>query len=172
MAHKRLVGFIAIFQSVIFLAHFLLYETWTFSPAGDVPGPLWIKVVVGSRSVSFIAASLLAYRYTNAPLRVFYRVSAVWLGLLTFLVVAAASSWIIFAVARLTGIPVNFHLTVELLFAAAAVAGFYGVVNASSTRTTRTRVRLENLPEAWRGRRAALISEFAHKAIPNRRFLS
>src|SRR5260370_18778033 len=157
MANKRLVGFIAIFQSVIFLAHFLLYETWTFSPAGDVPGPLWIKVVLGSLSVSFIAASLLAYRYTNAPLRAFYRVSAVWLGLLTFLVVAAASSWIIFAVARLTGIPVNFHLTVELLFAAAAVAGVFGGFKSHSSRTTRTTVRIENLAEAWRGGTARLI---------------
>jgi len=171
MAHKRLIGFIAIIQSVIFLAHFLLYETWTFSPAGDNPGALWMKVSLGLLSVSFVSASLLAYRYTNAPLRAFYRVAAVWLGLLTFLVVAAASSWIIFAVARLTGIPVNFHLTAELLFAAAAVTGFYGVVNASSTRTTRTRVRLENLPEAWRGRRAALISDLHLGHVRNGSFL-
>ena len=86
MAQKRLVGFIAIVQSVIFLAHFFLYETWAFSPAGsNAPVPLWIKVGLGLLSVSFVAASLLAYRYTNAPLRAFYRVAAVWLGVLTFL---------------------------------------------------------------------------------------
>ena len=172
MAQKRLVGFIAIIQSVIFLAHFFLYETWAFSPAGsNAPVPLWIKVGLGLLSVSFVAASLLAYRYTNAPLRAFYRVAAVWLGVLTFLVVAALSSWIIFGVARLTGVSVNFHLTAELLFAAAAVAGLYGVVNASSTRTTRARVRLENLPEAWRGRRAALISDLHLGHVRNGRFL-
>src|SRR6266581_4514400 len=107
---KRLIGFIAIIQSVLFLTHFLLYETWTFSPAGsDTPGALWIKLVLGFLSVSFVAASLLAFRYTNAALRAFYRAAAIWLGLLSFLFAAAVCCWITFGVARLTGLDVNFH---------------------------------------------------------------
>jgi hypothetical protein len=51
-----------------------------------------------------VAASLLAFRYTNAALRAFYRAAAIWVGLLTFLFLAAVSSWIIFAVARLAGL--------------------------------------------------------------------
>src|ERR1700694_2282177 len=157
---KRLIGFIAIIQSVLVLTHFLLYETWTFSPAGsDAPGPLWIKLVLGLLSVSFVAASLLAFRYTNAALRAFYRAAAVWLGLVTFLFLPTVSSWIIFGVARVVGLNVNFHRIVELLFGAAVVAGFCGVFNASWTRITRTTVRLANLPAAWRGRRVAMISD-------------
>jgi uncharacterized protein len=172
MARKSLVVFIAIVQSVIFLTHFLLYETWTFSPAGnDPPAALGPKIVLGLLSVSFVAASLLAYRHTNAALRLFYRVSAVWLGLLTFLVLAAVSSWAIFGVAQLAGIHVNFHKTVELLFTAAVVAGLYGVANASWTRITRTTVRLANLPAAWRGRRAALISDLHLGHVRNGSFL-
>ena len=160
MVRKHLIAFIALIQSVLFLAHLFLYETWTFSPLGtDTPGAFWIKLVLGFLSVSFVAASLLAFRYTNAALRAFYRVAAVWLGLLTFLFAGAVSSWIIFGVARLAGVDVNFHRTVELLFGAAAVTGLYGVFNASWTRITRTTVRLANLPAAWRGRRAALISD-------------
>ena len=155
----RLIGFIVILQSVLFLTHFLLYETWTFSPAGsDTHGTLWIKLALGFLSVSFVAASLLAFRYTNAALRVFYSAVAVWVGLLTFLFLGAVSSWIIFGVARLAGLDVNFHRTVQLLFGAAVVAGLCGVFNASWTRITRTTVRLATLP-AWRGRRAALISD-------------
>ena len=169
---KNLIGFIAIIQSVLFLTHLFLYETWTFSPAGqDTPGALWIKLVLGFLSVSFVTASLLAFRYTNPPLRVFYRVAAVWVGLLTFLFLAAVSSWIIFGVARLAGLDMNFHRTVELLFGAAAVAGLYGVFNASWTRITRTTVRLANLPEAWRGRRAALISDLHLGHVRNGSFL-
>jgi hypothetical protein len=119
----RLVGFIVILQSVLLLTHFLLYETWTFSSSGsDVSGALWIKLVLGALSVSFIAASLLAFRYTNAALRAFYKAAAVWAGLLTFLFLAAISSWIIFGVARLVGWDMNFHRIVELLFLAAVVA--------------------------------------------------
>src|SRR5580692_5043861 len=119
-----LIGFIAVIQTVLFLTHFLLYETWTFSPArNDAAGPLWLKIVVGVLSVSFLAASLLAFRYTGAALRVFYRSAAVWLGLLSFLFVAAASSWIVFGVARLAGAALNFHGLVEALFGAAIIAG-------------------------------------------------
>src|SRR6476619_2671991 len=138
MRRRSLFGFIAIVQVVLFLTHFLLYQTWTFSPTGgDAYGGLWIRLVLGFLSVSFIAASLLAFRYTNAALRAFYRAAAVWLGLLSFLFVAAISSWIIFGVAQLAGLSVNFHLIVELLFGVAVVAGFYGVFNASWTRITR-----------------------------------
>src|SRR5580700_11089124 len=165
-----LIGFIAVIQTVLFLTHFLLYETWTFS-ALETRGPLWLKIVLGVLSVSFLAASLLAFRFTGAALRVFYRAAAVWLGLLSFLFLAAASSWIVFGVARLAGLHANFHRTVEVLFSAAAVVGVYGVFNASWTRITRTTVRLANLPEAWRGRRAALISDLHLGHVRNGSFL-
>jgi predicted MPP superfamily phosphohydrolase len=172
MTRKRLIGFIAVIQSVLCLTHLFLYETWTFSPVGsDTPRTFWIKLVLGFLSVSFVAASLLAFRYTNPALRAFYRASAVWVGLLTFLFVGAVFSWIIFGVVRLAGLDVNFHRTVELLFGAAVVTGLYGVFNASWTRITRTTVRLANLPAAWRGRRAALISDLHLGHVRNGSFL-
>ena len=172
MARRRLIGFIAVIQSVLCLAHLLLYETWTFSTAGsDTAGALGIKLVLGFLSVSFVTASLLAFRYTNAAVRAFYRAAAVWLGLVSFLLLAAVSSWIIFGVARLAGLDMYFHRTVELLFGAAVVAGVYGVFNASLTRITRITVRLANLPAAWRGRRAALISDLHLGHVRNGGFL-
>src|SRR6266567_3102009 len=138
---QRLIGFIAIVQSVLFLTHLLLYKTWTFSPAGnDTPGVFWIKLVLGFLSVSF-------------------------------LFIAAALTWIIFGVTRLAGLDVNFHRTVEWLFGAAVLAGLYGVFNASWTRITRTTVRLANLPDAWRGRKAALISDLHLGHVRNAGFL-
>ena len=169
---KELIGFIAAVQSVLFLTHYLLYETWTFSLTGsDAHRTFWIKLALGFLSVSFVAASLLAFRYTNAALRAFYRAAAVWMGLLSFLFLAAVSSCIILGVARLTGLDINFHRTVELLFGAAVVAGIYGVFNASWTRITRTTVRLANLPAAWRGRTAALISDVHLGHVRNGSFL-
>jgi len=172
MTRTRLIGFIAIVQSVLWLTHLFLYETWSFSPVGTATiGTFWTKLVLGFLSVSFIAASLLAFRYTNAALRVFYRAAAVWVGMLTFLFVAAVSSWIIFGVARLAGLDLNFHRTVEWLFGAAIVTGLCGVFNASWTRITRTTVRLANLPAAWRGRTAALISDLHLGHVRNGSFL-
>src|SRR5260370_6530917 len=164
---KEIIGFVAVIQSVLFLTHYLLYETWTFSPAGSkTPGAFWIKLSLGFLSVSFIAASLLAFRYTNPALRVFYRVAAVWMGLVSFLFLAAVSSWIIFGVARLAGLDMNFHRTVELLFGAAVVAGFYGIFNASWTRITRTTVRLGELPAPPHGRRGGAVQRVQLRDLP------
>jgi predicted MPP superfamily phosphohydrolase len=167
-----LIGFIAVIQSVLFLTHYFLYKTWTFSPGqSETTGAFWSKLVLGFLSVSFVAASLLAFRHTNAALRAFYRAAAVWIGLVSFLFLAAISSWIIFGVARVARLDVSFHRIVELLFSAAVVAGLYGVFNASWTRITRTTVRLANLPAAWRGRTAALISDVHLGHVRNRGFL-
>jgi uncharacterized protein len=172
MRTKRLIGFIAIFQTFLFLIHLFLYETWTFAPSGThIVGGFWTKLVLALLSVSFVSASLLAYRYTNPPLRAFYRAAAVWTGMLTFLFFAAVLSWLIFGVAQLAGLAMNFHRMVEVLFAIAAVTGFYGVFNANWTRVTRTTVQLANLPAAWRGRKAALISDVHLGHVRNGSFL-
>src|ERR1700734_899781 len=169
---KGLIGFIVVLQTVLFLSHFMVYETWTLSPAGsDIPGTLWIKLVLSFLSVSFVTASLLAFRYTNAAVRAFYRIAAVWVGFLTFLFFATVFSWISFGVARLAGLDVSFHRIVEWLFGAAILAGLYGVFNASWTRITRKTIQLANLPPAWRGRRAALISDLHLGHVRNGSFL-
>src|SRR5438445_1018503 len=122
MTRKRLIGFIVVIQSILCVTHLLLYETWTFSPVGRaIPGAFWIKLVLGFLSGSFVVASLLAFRYSNAALRGFYRIAAVWMGMLSFLFLAAVFAWTIFGVARLVGLDVNFHRTVELLYGAAVV---------------------------------------------------
>src|SRR5882724_7966297 len=168
----RFIGFLAIFQSILFLVHVFLYETWTFSTAGnDLPSTPLLKIVLAALSVSFLAASILAFRHTNPVLRVFYRIAAVWLGLVSFLFFAAVLSWIVFGIALVAGWRPDFHRVVEVLFGAALLSGFFGVFNASLTRVRRITVRLENLPEAWRGRKAALISDLHLGHVRNGGFL-
>jgi len=116
-------------------------------------------------------ASLLAWRYTGATVRAIYKVAAVWLGLLSFLFIAGVLSWLVLGLLWVAGLPSYFHATVQILFAAAAITGVYGVFNASCTRITRTTVRLANLPEAWRGRKAALVSDIHLGHVRNGSFL-
>ena len=169
---RSFTGFIIVIQSILFLTHFFLYETWTFLPAGnEVPGTRWVGLALGLLSVSFVTASLLAFRYTNAPVRGLYKAAAVWMGLLNFLFLAAGLSWIVYAGAQLARIHLDFHRMVEVLFAAALAIGLYGVFNASWTRITRTTVQLVNLPVAWRGRKAALISDLHLGHVRNGSFL-
>lgn len=167
-----LIGFITVIQAILFLTHFFLYETWTFSRTGNADSSLrWLQIMVTVLSVSFLAASLFAFRYTNPVVRAFYRVAAVWLGFVSFLFFAACASWAVFGVARLAGMNVNFHWIVEALFGAAVLTGLFGLFNASWTRVRQITVRLENLPEAWRGRKAALISDLHLGHVRNSSFL-
>src|SRR5436305_8381653 len=119
MRTRRLLPFVAIVQSILFLEHFLLYQTWTFSLAEGPATLRWVRLAIGLLSVSFVAASILAFRYTNPALRAFYRVAAVWLGLQNFLFPATILSWFIFAMGRIAGLEMNFHRIVQFLFGAA-----------------------------------------------------
>jgi uncharacterized protein len=174
MRLRRIVRFVVIVQSVLFLTHFLLYETWAYQNAAlasSGASELWLKLALAFLSISFVVATLLAHRYTSPTLRVFYRISAVWLGLLTFLFVAAVASWLVFAIASVAGANLHFHRMVEWLYAAGATIGSLGIVNSSLTRITRATVRLANLPSAWRGRKAALVSDLHLGHVRNGNFL-
>ncbi len=155
-----LIAFVSIIQSILFLTHLFIYETWKFALArSGASSGSWLKVTVGALSVSFLAATLLAFRYSNPAVRTLYRIAAVWLGIVSFLFLAACGSWLAFGLARIARANLNFHLLVEVLYTAAVLSGFTGVLNARWTRIRRITVRLENLPEAWRGRKAALVSD-------------
>src|SRR5437762_8086361 len=143
-----IIAFVSVIQSILFLTHFFIYKTWTFAAAANETSALWLKVIVGVLSVSFLAASLLAFRYTNLSIRTFYRIAAVWLGIVSFLFFAAGASWVVCGVMWLAGADVNFHVIVEVLYAAAALSGVAVLLNARWTRIRRITVRLENLPEA------------------------
>ncbi|MGB8832776.1 MAG: metallophosphoesterase, partial [Candidatus Sulfotelmatobacter sp.] len=169
---RRIARFVLIVQSVLLAAHFFLYKTWTFSsPVSRGHGEFWVKLVFALLSISFVTASLLAFRYTNAFVRAFYRAAAVWLGLLSFLFFAAIFSWILFAGARVAGLNLDFHRLVEWLFGTALLVGVYGVFNASWTRVTRATIQLANLPPAWRGRTAVLISDLHLGHVRNGSFM-
>jgi len=169
---KRVAGFVAVVQVVLFLTHYFLFKTWIFElPAGHAGEALWLAGILSLLSISFVAASVLAFSYTSAPVRALYKASAIWMGFLSFFFLAAVASWMVFGIATLAGTAINFHRMVEILFGTASLAGLYGLFNASWTRITRARVRLENLPDAWRGRRAALISDVHLGHVRNRGFL-
>ena len=157
---SRIAVFIVIIQSILSLTHWFIYATWTdFRAIPDPPGITALQGVLALLSVSFVAASLLAFRYFNTFVRLFYTLSAAWLGMVNFLFMAACLCWTIFFAVRLTGGHVDRPLAAAVVFGLAILAGVYGLVNASWVRVNRIIVKLPNLPPAWRGRVAALVSD-------------
>jgi predicted MPP superfamily phosphohydrolase len=166
-----IIAFATVIQAILFLTHFFIYKTWTFAPGGSGISGEWLKLTIGVLSASFLAATLLAFRYTNPVIRTLYRIAAVWLGIVSFLFFAACASWFVFGVTRMAGMNVRFHKIVEILYVVAVLSGLTGVLNAGWTRIRRITVRLENLPQTWRGRKAALISDLHLGHVRNGGFL-
>jgi predicted MPP superfamily phosphohydrolase len=166
-----IIAFATVIQAILFFTHFFIYKTWTFAPAASGFSGEWLKLTMGVLSVSFLAATLLAFRYTNPIIRTLYRIAAVWLGIVSFLFFAAAASWLVFGVTQLAGASVNFHEIVKVAYAVAVLSGVAGILNAGWTRIRRITVRLENLPETWRGRKAALVSDLHLGHVRNGSFL-
>jgi uncharacterized protein len=167
---KQILIFVAVIQSVLFLGHWFLYETLTsfWAMSGS---PEKLKLLFALLSVSFVSASWLAFRYNNFMVRMFYTVSAVWLGFLSFGFFAAWGCWIVYFASRLLGVPVARSSIAAVFFGAAILASVYGIVNAAYTRVKRITVKLPNLPEAWHGRVAALVSDTHLGHVRNYGFL-
>jgi uncharacterized protein len=156
----RIAGFVVTIQSVLFLAHWFVYRTWTVFRADSHPlGITTLRVALVLLSVSFVAASLLAYRYSNFFVRLFYRIAATWLGFFNFLFLAACLCWTIYLSARVFGLDLGRPIIAETMFGIAALISAYGLVNANWVRVKKITVKLPNLPISWRGRVAALVSD-------------
>src|SRR6267143_4752864 len=126
-----LIAFATVIQTILFLTHFFIYKTWVFVPTeSETSSTTWLEVTVGVLSVSFLAATLLAFRYFNPAVRALYRIAAVWLGIVSFLFFAAGASWVALGLTWLAGMDVNFHKIVEVLYATAVLIGLTGVLNA------------------------------------------
>jgi len=131
---NRLPLFVII-QLVLFLAHWFLYETWNgflgnARPSRNFGIAISFGAAVGQLSWS---ASLLAWRSSHvAVFGVLYRISAVWLGVLSFCVLAACSCWTVLPGGRaLLGMHPSRRVLVTVLFGLALLASLYGVVNAA-----------------------------------------
>lgn len=168
---RRRARFIVIVQSILIATHAFVYETWTaFSQAADPPGISRLAIVFACLSVSFVAASLIAFRYYHFVARLFYQLASAWLGILNYLFLAAIACWIVYAGARVARVSWDHREIAVLFFGLAVAAGIYGILNASWVRVKRVSVKLTNLPELWRGRVAALVSDAHLGPVRGQRF--
>ena len=166
---KRFAVFLSVFQSVLLLAHFLLFETlvYAFNPRLNT---MLLAVALAALAVSFLGASLLAFRHFNIVVRMFYKAAAVWLGTFNYLFMAACAWWLVYGALYLTNVKVSRAALAAVLFGLALATALYGFVNAGWTRVKRISVQLPTLPESWRGRTIALVSDLHLGHVRNEGF--
>jgi predicted MPP superfamily phosphohydrolase len=166
----RLLGFISIVQSIIFLGHLFLYVTLVsfFGPGIATPS---LKMALAILSISFVVASLRGW-YAHDPLaRAVYVVAAVWLGISSYLLWASLLCWIVYGFSRLLHLGWAAHTIGTVMYGLALLVSLYGLINASWLRVVHVPVTLPNLPEQWRGRVAALVSDLHLGHVRNGRFI-
>ena len=169
----RIAVAVTIIQSILFLIHLFLYETWlSLFGAPRQPWFAVLQVTFAVLSVSFVSATLLAHRFFNRPVRVFYRVASIWLGFVNFAAPAALLAWIVVAATIVFNLPFGQSGIAVFFVSLALVATLYGLINAARLRINRIIVKLPGLPASWRGRVAALVTDTHLGHIKGRGFLS
>jgi uncharacterized protein len=169
---RRFAVFLAIFQTTLFLGHFFLFETLraAFGPLTDsVTRALALSLLI--LSISFLGASLLAFRHVNPGLRMVYIVGAVWLGTFNYLFIAAIGWWLGYGLMIVIGFHGSARIVGFILFGTALVISLYGIANAQCVRIKQVSVNLPNLPLSWRGRKIAVVSDLHLGHVRNSEFV-
>ena len=154
---REIAVFGSVASAILLAANALVCATWGYF--FDLPGWIAWQSLPGALAVAFIAASVLRFRSTHPALRIVYAVTSAWLGALNFAVFAAIACW------SIDGLSVRLNWEVPrlplatVLFGLALLATVYGLLNAAWIRITRVTVKLPNLPEAWQGRTAVLLTD-------------
>lgn len=154
VGRRRIISFVTIASTILLAATYFVCATWNHFWKSSAT-PVWRIIPLGL-SLTFIAATVLGRRHSNLWLRLAYHISAIWLGVLNLTFFAACAAWIF-------SLAFPFHIEPKIIaaifFGCAIVTSVYGLVNASWLRVTRVTVKLANLPEAWRGRSVALVTD-------------
>lgn len=152
------VGFL---QAFLLFAHWFIFHTivsfWPLTPfqERDLAAALFLL------AISFVVAAMLSFRFYNRLVEAAYKVASIWLGILNFVFWASCLCWIVLVPLSLVNADTvrNRQIVAGALYGLSLLISLYGFANARFIRERHLTVRLPNLPEAWRGRKALLISD-------------
>jgi predicted MPP superfamily phosphohydrolase len=154
---QRLIRFAAVVSAILLGANALVCATW--SHFIGPPGWLAWQALPALLALAFIPATILRFRSAHPALRALYAVCATWLGALNFAFFAAIACWIAAGAFLLAGRPAPRFEIAAICFGLAVLITLWGLINARWLRITRVTVPIPNLPAAWRGRTAALVTD-------------
>lgn len=147
--------FVFIVSVFLYVANLVVYEAlasiFNVTRTGDL---LLLGGALFVLSASFIVSTVVGMKYYNAFTRWYYLVSAVWIGLFTYLFFAAVLYGLLLMFSFLPAIALG-----KLLVCGAVLVSVYGVLHARKIKVTNIKVGLQNLPQAWKGRSAVWISD-------------
>lgn len=156
----RLIILIATVLGLLVGGHYLLYHSAVRAFAIE-PGTLR-KVMLGLvffLSASFPLAILLVKTGQNWFSGGFFVLATLWMGLFFNLLLAAGLGWLVAGVSKLAGLRLDPRWIFVGVGGLAVLFTAWGVWRARSPEVRRIEVAIDGLPEAWRGRRIAHLSD-------------
>jgi uncharacterized protein len=155
-----IVTFVVIAQSLLFLLHFFVYATLVKAfYLHSQSTALVLKIVLLAFSLTFFAASLLVNKWSNSFLDAFYFFASVWVGTLYFLFSASVIFWAIYFFAKLLNLQIQTQPLGAVLFALAIILSAYSVFHAQNTQVKQYTSEIPNLPQNWKGKKIALVTD-------------
>ena len=149
---RRILWFLTVVLAILLGGNALVCATGNFF--WKLPFmPAWVAASF-VLTLTFVGASIMGRFHAGPGLNLAYRVAAIWLGLLNYLLFASLAAWLLYYVT-----PLAPPLIGIICFGAAVSITLYGLVNAAVLRVTRLTVRLAHLPAAWNGRTVALVTD-------------
>ncbi len=107
----RIIRFLLIFTTTLLAATWFVCATWNhFWKTAFIPV---CQIIVQALNLLFVATTVLARHYSNFWLRLGYRISAIWLGILNYSFFAAGAAWAFSAATTW----MSFHIEAKMIAA-------------------------------------------------------
>jgi predicted MPP superfamily phosphohydrolase len=159
----HLAGGISIFiesvialQILLLLLHFMIFRTLVV--AFGVPG-LPLAIVLGLLSITFISASILATKFKDTFVRGYYKLAGIWFAFIAPLCGACFLFALTEDIALVTRNFIEPSFLGSICFGVAITITLYGMWNSTRAQITRICVKLPDLPEFWKGKKAVFVSD-------------
>lgn len=171
--HFHIYIFVALVFAFLLLLHFVLYEAvlQIFQISGGVLAGTLLSLTFLS-PLAFIGVSVMAVYADNLLSRLVYRLVMVWMGIFVYLFLASTLYGLIVFISD------NSTLNVwgALLFLLAILASIYGVFHGQKIYmkhvTLPSRFGSVIIPEIWKGRKIAWISDVHLGQVRGKKYMS
>ena len=148
--------------------HFVIYQAIASLFLLSTASQLALGIVLIVLCFSFVLASVFNFNFNNLFTRIYYRISAVWLGAAFYLFLVSC-----FYILAVSILPIPYLYLKDFcvfLFVLAIVVSIYGVVHARIILIKNVTVKLPNLPTEWQQRKAIFISDIHLGAVNGENF--
>jgi predicted MPP superfamily phosphohydrolase len=156
----RFIVFLSLALIVYFGLHSLLFLLILkiFRPEGKGLR-LGLAILLFSLAACFLTAFFLSRTGSSLSFQWFYYSSALWLGLLINLLLILTAGLLLYGLLQLLSLNPDRRLFGFILMGVAALYTAYGMVHAKQVQIQPISVKIKNIPDQWKGKKAAQITD-------------